>query len=187
MKEIPPCTKTPVSFTKNIVPIALKASEVSTRLKTRLAGLFVVTRQLLRLSSPGQPHQEQPINSRRVLGVARVAILIRAPQNNTPRLDSVQEQSVFCVLHHPCQSSLEMFPRNCTASEDGPLVRLDCIELQSLEVSVVLFTVRVQYQSLTFEISSSVMQPPTSVLLAKTSRLAPMSRYSLISILQSVE
>lgn len=67
-------------------------------------------------------------------------------------------------------------------------MRFDCIQLQSLELSVVLLLwVVVKYRSFTFLISSSVMQPPTSVLLAKTSRLAPVSRYSLISLLQSIE
>lgn len=66
-------------------------------------------------------------------------------------------------------------------------MRLDCIELQSLEMSIVLLTPRVEQRSLTFPISSSVMQPPTSVLFAKTSRVAPRSRYPLIRRVGSIE
>lgn len=56
-------------------------------------GLFVVTRSCFRLCSPGQrptKTQEQPISSRRLLGVARVAIL----QNMPLTLDSQYKKSL---------------------------------------------------------------------------------------------
>ena len=148
-----------------------------------LSGLFVVTRSFHDLSFPGQrPHQEEPISSRRLFGEARGRNLLIAPQpmplDSAP---SVQKQPVFRILYHPCQSFLQMLPRNCAASEDGPLVRLDCIELQLLGVSIVLLIVKGRVPVSTSLISSSIMQPLTSVLFAKTSRLAPMSRCSLIS------
>ena len=178
-----------------ICQIALKAT--SCRLyETRSSGLTRPVGCDLRLlidflppvSTPPRAAYQLLAHSRR----SRGSNPLRASQSMLPESQirlSVQEQSFFCVLHHPCQSFLQIFPRDCAASEDGPLVRLDCIELQSLEMSVVLlFTVRVDYRSLlTFPISSSVMQPPTSVLLAKTRRVAPMSRYSLISTVQSIE
>ena len=98
---------------------------------------------------------------------------------------SVQEQSVLCVLDYPCQSCLQMLSRDCAASEDGPFMCLDCVELQSLKALVVLWPGWAEHWSFTFPISSTVMQPLTSVLLTKTSRLTPMSRYSLISLTQS--
>ena len=148
-----------------------------------VSGLFVVTRSFHDLSFPGQGPTKSSLSAPgELFGEARGRNLLIAPQ--TMPLDSapsVQEQPVFRILYHPCQSFLQMLPRNCTASEDGPLVRQDCIELQLLQVSILLLTVKGRGPVSTSLISSSIMQPLTSVLFAKTSRLAPMSRCSLIS------
>lgn len=67
------------------------------------------------------------------LGVARVTIL---PSGSNSTL-LVQEKSLFCVLDNPCQSCLQMIPCDCAALENIPFVRFDCIQVQSLKVSVV--------------------------------------------------
>ena len=88
-------------------------------------GLFVVTRSCLDASPPwSAPHQEQPISSGRLPSGASAASL------------SVQEQSVFCVLNHRRQTCLQILPCDRTAPEDGPFVCLDCIQLQSLDMSI---------------------------------------------------
>jgi hypothetical protein len=92
---------------------------------------------------------------------------------------SVEKESCFCILDHPCEAFLQIHAGNGTASDDVPLVRSNGIKLQPLHRSTISafrlgddITKRLKQTSC---ISDASMQPLTSVLFANTNRLAPES------------
>lgn len=101
---------------------------------------------------------------------------------------SVQKQPAFCVLHHPLQPFVQPQARHGAARHDGPLVRLDGVQPESLHRVIGLATAprRVRHAPQntgprTCRTSSSLMDPATSLLFLNTSRLAPMSRCVCVS------
>jgi hypothetical protein len=96
---------------------------------------------------------------------------------------SIQEESSLCILYHPLKTFLQVHSRHSTAGHNVPFVCLDGVESQSLYATVSIgpptklnmFVSRLQPTS---QMSSSVMDPGTSLLFLKTSRLAPERRCS---------
>jgi hypothetical protein len=89
---------------------------------------------------------------------------------------SVQEEAGLGIFDDPGKALLEVFARHGAAAKDVPPMCPDQVELERL--SSLLASVLLDRRSLhlTCESSSPVMQPLTSVLFAKTSRLAPDRR-----------
>lgn len=96
---------------------------------------------------------------------------------------SIQEESSLCIPYHPLKTFLQVHSRHSTAGHNVPFVCLDGVESQSLYATVSIgpptklnmFVSRLQPTS---QMSSSVMDPGTSLLFLKTSRLAPERRCS---------
>lgn len=98
--------------------------------------------------------------------------------------DSVQEQTGLGILHHPSQPLFEVLTRHRAAPKDVPPMCPDCVELECLTKPQHLPRKKggsiACSMLLTCDSSSPVMHPLTSVLLAKTRRLAPDSRYGVM-------
>lgn len=91
---------------------------------------------------------------------------------------SVQKQPLLCILDHPIQALKQVLARHCAARQNRPLVRFDIIEPQTLHPPSAQTLQQARIQLATSRISSGVMHPLTSLLLTKTSKLAPRSRCS---------
>ena len=55
---------------------------------------------------------------------------------------SIQEEPVSSVSHHPVQADLQIVPSDCATLFDGPLMRLDGVQLQPLKLVNVIPALR---------------------------------------------
>ena len=109
------------------------------------------------------------------------------PLQRAQSLQSVQKQTGLGVLDNPGQALFEILAGHGAAPQDVPRVCPDLIQPQPLGVVGMSALVRDGLESVdilaqpTFESSSPVMHPTTSVLFANTNRLAPESRFPGLS------
>ena len=90
---------------------------------------------------------------------------------------SVKEQPLLGVFHHPGQALLQVSTRHGTTAKDVPSVGAYRFQLEPLYIVSNQVPALGALGQNAFRISSSSMHPFTSVLLAKTSRLAPDRRW----------
>ena len=121
-------------------------------------------------NSASHPLFNHPWNS---IGLPLAAVRPHFRPHGQP---SIQEKSAFCILHHPLQSFLEVRACHRAARHDGPFVRLDSVEPETLHRVIALTTRHLHVAPRTCRTSSSLIAPETSLLFLNTSKLAPMSR-----------
>ena len=91
---------------------------------------------------------------------------------------SIQKQPTFGILHNPPQPLLQVRASHGAACHDGPFVRLDGVQPESLHHVIGLTTGLLSLTTpRTCRTSSSLMAPETSRLFLNTSKLAPVSRW----------
>jgi hypothetical protein len=99
------------------------------------------------------------------------------------RAVSEEKQTILCILYNPLEPFLKVHAGHGTAGHDGPFVRLDRVQLKPLwEMSLAetpASKTEKSFSPLTCRTSPSVIDPGTSLLFLKTSRLAPMRRCSI--------
>ena len=100
----------------------------------------------------------------------------RALQDGRSAASGKCEKPVPGILNNPFQTFFQLRPSHCTASNNRPLMGLDRIQLETLP-SVKSRSCMMRAFCLTLRMSSSSMQPVTSVLFENTRRLAPINRY----------